>query len=236
MAKIRMSIAKMLGGRTDPENLSLSRFVKSVAKTVPNGACVLDAGSGSKQYSGYFSHAKYFSIDFMKSKRAYTKPDMVGDVELLPLKTEIFDAILNTQVLEHVPHPDSVISEFYRILKPKGRLFLTVPQDEGVHEAPYDFFRYTRFGLANLLTEKKFKNLDIKPRGGVFWQLAFISEQLPHIMIPKAKNSISNALLIVIRAPFIAFFGVILPFIFFHLDWLDKDKHNTLGYECVCEK
>jgi SAM-dependent methyltransferase len=54
-------------------------------------------------------------------------------------------------VLEHVFTPDLFLEEIVRVLKPGGQLLLTVPFVWDEHEQPWDYARYTSFGLKSLL-------------------------------------------------------------------------------------
>jgi SAM-dependent methyltransferase len=67
-----------------------------------------------------------------------------------------------------VPHPHIVLREFARIIKPGGKVLLTVPQWNEFHEVPHDYFRYTRFGLETLFTDNGFTITAMEPRGKYF--------------------------------------------------------------------
>jgi SAM-dependent methyltransferase len=82
-----------------------------------------------------------------------SNPTVVGSAEALPFDDEAFDVVLSTQVLEHVPDPSQVFAESVRVLKRGGRLVLTVPGVWPTHEAPHDYWRFTRHGLKRLLVE-----------------------------------------------------------------------------------
>ena len=83
----------------------------------------------------------------MKAK-TYTEQDYVCDLAAIPVDDARFDHVRLTQVLEHLPEPATVLAELRRVLKPGGTLWLTAPLFYAEHERPYDFFRYTPFGLA----------------------------------------------------------------------------------------
>ena len=86
----------------------------------------------------------------MKGKK-YAQPDYVCDLASIPVEDGRFHHVLLTQVLEHIPDPATVLAELHRVLKPGGTLWLTAPLFYAEHEKPYDFFRYTQFGLRHLL-------------------------------------------------------------------------------------
>jgi ubiquinone/menaquinone biosynthesis C-methylase UbiE len=71
------------------------------------------------------------------------------------------DAVLSTQVLEHVADPLSVLAEFFRVLKPDGRLWLTAPFVWYLHEEPYDYYRFTSHGLRFLLERAGFIEIEV---------------------------------------------------------------------------
>lgn len=128
---------------------------------------LLDAGAGKLPYrhivNGFCQ--EYQSIDFQK-----THPDLtyVGDIQQMPVASEQFDTVLCVEVLEHVPDPSAALSEIYRVLKPGGRLVMTIPHLMYMHNEPYDFYRYTKYGLQHLLSKAGFSIKTIKPSGGIF--------------------------------------------------------------------
>ena len=68
-----------------------------------------------------------------------TRIDLVSDIVTIPAPDSSFDAILCSEVLEHVPEPTHALDEFVRLLKPGGTLILTAPFGSNVHMAPYHF-------------------------------------------------------------------------------------------------
>ncbi len=117
---------------------------------------LLDIGSGSQPYKQFLESAvsSYVGLDRPSTQTMVpnaTAPDICGDVNSLPFRNESFDTILMTQVLEHVPDPQQALSEASRILKQDGYLLLSVPFCEPLHGEPWDFFRYSQYGLGHLL-------------------------------------------------------------------------------------
>jgi SAM-dependent methyltransferase len=109
-----------------------------------------------------FRHVRsYRSLDLNSD----AKPDIVGSAEAIPLPDGSVDSVLCTQMLEHVPHPWKVLSEIFRVLKPGGKVLLTAPQLNELHEEPLDFYRYTKYGLTVLCTEAGFTVLHMDQRG-----------------------------------------------------------------------
>jgi SAM-dependent methyltransferase len=54
-------------------------------------------------------------------------------------------------------NPDEFLGEIMRVLKPGGKLLLTVPFVWDEHEQPYDYARYSSFGLRALLEKQGLK-------------------------------------------------------------------------------
>jgi SAM-dependent methyltransferase len=139
--------------RVNPSRVRLEAFVARAAASVPPGGDVLDAGSGEGMYRHHFTHTSYESADFLQVDKQYAQVDYVCDLRSIPVPDERYDLVLLTQVLEHLPEPRDVLLELRRVLKPAGRLWLSTPLYFEEHEQPYDFYRYTQFGLRHLLTE-----------------------------------------------------------------------------------
>ncbi|MGE5500015.1 MAG: class I SAM-dependent methyltransferase [Syntrophothermus sp.] len=81
----------------------------------------------------------------------------------LPFKSRAFDSAVSFQVMEHLPEPLEFLKENFRVLKPGGYLLITTPFMWGEHEAPYDFYRYTRYGLKYLAEKAGYEVVSIIP-------------------------------------------------------------------------
>lgn len=125
----------------------------SVALYAPNlQNRLLDVGCGSQPYRRYFGHVIYVGLDIdTPLNRAAAIADYFYSGEKFPFDDDSFDAVLCNQVLEHVFNPEQFLSEIHRVLKPGGRLLLTVPFVWDEHEQPFDCARYTTFGLHSLM-------------------------------------------------------------------------------------
>ncbi len=97
--------------------------------------------------------------------------DVIGDAHHLPFKNNSFDLVIIKAVLEHVKYPKIVVDEIHRILKKKGFVYAEVPFMQGVHGRPYDFQRYTKYGLETLFENYKIVKSDILigPTASIIW-------------------------------------------------------------------
>lgn len=215
--------AKSISSKVDAERYGIEELVKFASRKLSHGSILLDAGAGKCPYKAFFSQANYIAIDV--SKKNDSKLDLIANLDTLPFQSNSVDAILCTQVLEHVKQPQKVLLEFRRVLKAGGRLFLTVPQGWGLHEKPYDYFRFTSYALDFLLKNAGFEIIFIKPRGGYFWYLGDRLRKFPTFIKRR-----------VLRRAISPIFQLLLPLICFYLDRLDEKKDWTLGYSCFCRK
>jgi SAM-dependent methyltransferase len=145
---------------------------------------VLDAGAGRAPYRDLFAHARYETADFVAVKgKKYVQPDYVCDLARIPVEDARFHHVLLTQVLEHIPEPPVVLAELHRVMKPGGTLWLTAPLFYAEHERPYDYFRYTRYGLRHLLEGAGFAVQEIEWMEGYLGTLSYqarlLSRSLP---------------------------------------------------------
>lgn len=129
---------------------------------------VLDLGCGKKPYRGMLGrHTKaWIGADLPLTCSGPPAADVYADGNWLPFRSEMFDVVLCTEVLEHTREPKQIFAEAARVLRPRGLLILTAPQTGHLHEQPHDYFRYTRYGLAYLAQVNGFSVMEIKAFGG----------------------------------------------------------------------
>ena len=161
----------------------LDAFARRAAASLSEGARVLDAGAGDCRYQKHFRQAIYESADFCQVKKPYGEITYVCDLRALPVEASRYDLVLMTQVLEHLAEPLEVLGELHRVLKPGGTLWLSAPLQHEEHEEPYDFFRYTQFGLRHVLQRAGFQVVELEWTEGYFGTLAYelvlASDHLP---------------------------------------------------------
>ena len=119
---------------------------------------LLDVGCGTKPYRALFDVTRYVGLDIDNAlTRARAVADAFYDGGSFPFDDGAFDSVLCNQVLEHVFTPDAFVRECCRVLVPGGKLLLTVPFVWDEHEQPFDFARYSSFGLKSLLEKNGFR-------------------------------------------------------------------------------
>lgn len=203
--------------------------VADFARSLPAGTRVLDAGAGECRYAREFSHCRYVAVDLAVGDADwdYSRLDGVADLARLPFRDGSFGAAINIVVLEHVRDPGAVLGELSRVLAPGARLLLAAPQEWGVHQAPHDYFRYTRSGLQWLLERAGFGDIEIEAGGGFFTLLG--RRLLDSILYFQGGW---RWLLFLPAAAVCGVSGVLLPM----LDFLDPTRNTTLGYVCTARK
>jgi SAM-dependent methyltransferase len=131
----------------------LEAEIRAFSDALPAGSRVLDAGAGDCRYGPLFHRHRYESADFAQVEKSYGRLDYVCDLRRIPVEDARFDAIACTQVLAHIPEPAEALTEMARVLKHGGKLLLTAPLFFHENEKPYDFFRFTQFGLRKLVAD-----------------------------------------------------------------------------------
>lgn len=220
--------------RLEPEGTSIHTFVRQVTASLPHEARVLDAGAGVRPYADLFAQARYESTDI---KDPTGRHDFVCDLHAIPRPDASDDAIVCNQVLEQVRDPECVLAEFFRLLVPGGRLFLTAPLCWGVHEAPHHYFNFTCYGLAHLLRRLGFEIKGLEARGGVFWFLGGLSRKLvPYLLEQHAGSRLRLTVLAPIGLLLAPFTSYLFPLVLYELDRLDQQRDFTLGYAATAIK
>ena len=125
---------------------------------------LLDVGCGEKPYARWLTQAReHVGLD------VYSGPNVdvvTTPYQAWPLASESFDAILCTQVLEHVTDFEHVLHEIRRVAKPGALLVVSVPFAYNEHGAPHDYRRFSASGL-HLLFQSDYELLETSRQGGI---------------------------------------------------------------------
>ncbi len=170
------------------------QWVIQQISVLKKGDRILDVGAGEQRYRTHCEHLKYVSQDFceytgtgdgtgLQEKEWNTsKIDIISDILDIPEKNESFDAILCTEVFEHIKYPDRALSEFHRLLKPGGMLILTAPFCSLTHFAPYHYYSgFNRYFFNEVLADWGFEDIDVAASGNYYKYIAQEIRRIPMI-------------------------------------------------------
>ena len=156
-------------------------WLTKTLSTIPQGWRILDAGAGELRNRPLCNHLAYVSQDFCQYNGEGNgeglqtgnwdtgRIDLVCDISAIPEPDAAFNAILCSEVLEHVPDPIKVLGEFRRLLKPGGKLILTAPFASLVHFAPYHYSSgFSRYWYEHHLARCGFQIEELTPNGDWF--------------------------------------------------------------------
>ena len=187
---------KLTGSIGTKNSFMRDEWVKSQLLCLDKDQKILDAGAGESQYKKYCTHLKYTAHDIsiydgignlkgiQKGDRNYSSIDIISDIYDIPVANETFDAILFTEVLEHLTDPVKVFNELNRILKKEGTLIMTAPFNSLTHYSPYHYSTGFTINFYEYHLQKfGFEIISIEPNGNYF---DYISQELRRI------NSIST--------------------------------------------
>ena len=141
---------------------------KKVKKYAPRlGGRLLDFGCGRKPYEHLFHVQEYVGIDVEQTGHDHSrsKVDVYFDGTKIPFDDGTFDSLFCSEVLEHVFDPEDILTEINRVLKGGAKALITVPFCWNEHEIPYDYARYSSFGLKHLLEKHGFRVIELEKTG-----------------------------------------------------------------------
>ncbi len=125
---------------------------------------LLDSGCGNQPFRDWYAPL----VEEIICLDAAPLPgvDVVGFADQLPFADASFDTLFVTEVLEHVGDAERAVAEIHRVLRPGGHAIVTVPYLYPTHEAPYDFRRFTHFGLGGILERHGLEIVTLDAKGG----------------------------------------------------------------------
>ena len=179
------------------------KWIEETLRKIPEGLTILDAGAGELQFKKFCSHLKYIAQDFgqyhgdgdiglQTGTWDNSKLDIVSDILSIPLADHSVDAIMCTEVLEHVPDPLGAIKEFTRLLKPGGYLLITAPFASLTHFAPYHFASgLSKYFYEKHLPDNGFEITDLQLNGNFFEYIAQENRRIKTIAAKYCRNKLN---------------------------------------------
>jgi 2-polyprenyl-3-methyl-5-hydroxy-6-metoxy-1,4-benzoquinol methylase len=132
------------------------------------------------QYDGEGDGAGLHSKAYNPTSRK--TPDIACDITQIPNPDSSFDAILCTEVLEHLPHPQRAIQELARLCRTGGKLVLTAPFCSLTHMAPYFFYNgFSKYFYEKMLNDAGFEIEKMEANGNFFEYLAQEIRRVPYM-------------------------------------------------------
>lgn len=180
----------------------LYQAIAAVAPEFERGR-VLDVGCGRKPYQGLFQAEEYVGLEIdTPENRERKQADFFYHGDVFPFEDHSFDGVVCNQVLEHVFAPEELLAEIRRVLKSEGRLLMTIPFVWDEHEQPWDYARYSSFGLKSLLEKNGFEVL-VQRKINADVRLLFQLINAYFFKVFWSRYPVLNAMLcIILMAPF----------------------------------
>ena len=139
----------------------LYQNISSLSKEITDK--ILDIGCGQKPYEKLFNVSEYIGLEIdTPENRESKKADYFYDGKIFPFDNQEFDCVIMNEVFEHIFNPEEFLTEINRVLKLNGKLLITVPFVWDEHEQPFDYARYSSFGLKYLLEKHGFEIIEYK--------------------------------------------------------------------------
>lgn len=120
---------------------------------------VLDIGAADRWIERHLpADAHYIALDYPATGGLMyqARPDVFADGLHLPFHDGSMDAVVCLEVIEHVRDPERLLAEIHRVLKPKGSALISMPFLYPIHDAPYDYQRFTVHGWHRSLAQHGF--------------------------------------------------------------------------------
>jgi SAM-dependent methyltransferase len=148
----------------------IDEFYNRHVSSISDGSLVLDLGGNKVRKRGLFNTDRLNLRVIYANLSNEKEPDVQADAMKLPFRENVFDAVICSELLEHIYSPECVLREVIRVMKPHGILLVTVPFFVPYHADPYDFGRYTKTFWNHVFNDVGFRRVQIESQG-YFWSV-----------------------------------------------------------------
>ena len=201
----------------NPNYFSRKGLLKYIRREAPGlKGRLMDFGCGRKPYQRLFCVDEYIGVDIEVS--GHDHRDSVIDVfyngHTLPFENNSFDSIFTSETFEHLFNLDEILAELHRVLRPEGQMLITIPFSWNEHEEPYDFARYTSFGIIHILKQHGFETIRLNKTTTYFETVCQLYNSFwIESVFPKNKaiRTVLQALLLGVPTLIATFLNLILP-------------------------
>ncbi len=172
---------------------------------------MLDFGCGTKPYKSIFNVSEYIGCDIQVSgNKNKNNIEVFYDGKVLPFSDESFDSIFSSEVFEHIFNIEEIMTELYRVLKVDGYILVTNPFVWNEHEIPFDFARYTSYGLVHLFEKYGFEVI-LCQKSTTYIETIFqmLCVYINETILPKKHSKMRSVLFVILVSP-VTVFGLLL--------------------------
>ena len=213
---------------------------KRVWKIADNAINLLDIGCGYACFTRSSKARHIVGVDLdrnvWKEGYQYRKSNfdaVLADATYLPFKDQVFDVIIMTEVLEHIPNDKLCIKNVYRVLQSKGKLLITTPNGDHLTQRPLDHVRhYKEQDLISMLSPF-FNLISVLKRFDISWHMScrftsFRTLKRGHTCQDVTTKERINVKYFVFAMPFFFVLSPIINIVQHIEDKMGKGKYNLV--------
>lgn len=202
---------KFIGLFINPFYFARKGLYQNVSELIPNlNGKLLDIGCGTKPYKSLCKVDEYIGLEIDdEGNRNHQYADVFYDGKTIPFENKMFNSILSNQVFEHIFNPNEFLKEVNRVTKMGGSVLMTVPFVWDEHEQPYDYARYSSFGLKHILNENGFEVIEHrKSNNGIEVIFQLLNDYIFKTTV--TKNSYVNLIITLVLIAPVNILGILL--------------------------
>lgn len=223
--------------------INRDKWIREKISEISEGSKLLDAGAGELRWKQFCLDQGliYTSQDFCEydgvgnnlglqnQKWDTSRIDIVSDIVDLPIEDDYFDAVLCSEVLEHLETPDLAVRELSRVLKPGGKLIITAPFSSLTHMAPYHFCTgFNKYWYEAQFRQYGLEVIEMTPNGNYFSYIRQELERIPEIIRTYSMK----------KSRLIKYLTIFLDYLLKKYDYIDNGTSELVcfGYQVVAKK